>query len=172
MSPRTGTPSSSSLTQPRSPDCQSSFPPNSKAVPESQSFVPPRLTEDEPCWLQKIRIFPRCLNKECFPRKPPSARFWWGLHGVGRSTWSYLVVAFSPWIRARSSWFASGMGRSSETELVPLVCTLAPLSRCHPALQGGSQTIPGPILQLLDPTWPLCADKMLFFKLKNWSPYK
>lgn len=36
-------------------------------------------------------------------------------------------------------------------------------SRCHPALQGGSQTIPGPTPQLLDPTWPLCADEILFF---------
>lgn len=76
--PQTGTPScASQLLQPDPAQdcrqCQSSFPipeldfPNSKAVPGSQSFVPPRLTEDELCWLQKIWIFPDPFPNNAFP---------------------------------------------------------------------------------------------------------
>lgn len=51
--------------------------------------MPPRLTEDELCWLQKIWIF---LNKPSCPRKPPGARFWWGWHGVGHGRGSRRVL--------------------------------------------------------------------------------
>lgn len=131
VSPQTGTPScASQLLQPdpaqEHRQCHSSFPPNSEAVPGSQSFVPPRLAEDEQCWLQKTWIFPDALTNNAFP----------GNHHVhlsggvcmGWDTAQGATESFSPWIRARSSWFATGMGRSSGTELVPLVCPPAPLA--------------------------------------------
>lgn len=95
--------------------------------------------------------------------------------GMGWDTAQGAAESFSPWIRARSSWFVTGWGRAVGQSWSRWFVPLQPWpaqSRSHPALQGGSQTIPGPVPQLLDPSWPLCADEMLFFKLKNWSPYK
>lgn len=137
MSPKTGTPScASQLLQPdpaqECRQCQRPFPipqldfPNSNAVPGSQSFVLPRLTEDELYWLQKTWIFRDPLTNNAFPgnhQVPVS-----GGVCMGWDTAQGATKPFSPWIRARSSWFATGMGRSSGTELVPLVCPPAPLA--------------------------------------------
>lgn len=47
---------------------------------------------------------------------------------TGWDTGQGATRSFSPWIRARSSCFAAGMGKSSGTELIPLLCPPAPLA--------------------------------------------
>lgn len=136
-------PSSSSLTQPRRTDCQSSFPPNSKAVPGSQSFVPPRLTEDELYWLQKIRIFPDFPG--LLSQEPTKCTF---LVGFARGGTQH---------REPPSPYPLGLGQEAAglqlgwdgTELVPLVCPPAPLASTEQVspsppkwLPKNSRTIP------------------------------
>lgn len=143
-------PSSSSLTQPRSTD-------SARAPSQSHRWIfpIPKLSQDpralcfpgslrmNSAGSRKIWIFPGPLTSNAFPgnhQVPVS-----GGVCMGWDTAQGATEPFSPWIRARSSWFATGMGRSSGTELVPLVCPPAPLAsteQVSPSPPNNSRTNP------------------------------
>lgn len=117
-------PSSSSLTQPRSTDSV-----------RAPSHPIPKLPQD-----LRALCLPGSLRMNCVGSR--KSGFFLTNHpvpgnhqvhvsggvGTGWDTAQGAAESFSPWIRARSSWFATGMGKSSGTELVLLVCPPAALA--------------------------------------------